>query len=94
MLCAPGGRFLEVGDEKCTHLVVEENSVKELPFVPSKRLYVVKQEVSIWQNILSNGNNSACEIYFLCHVWSIQIPYWKLHVWCVHVAWTTCAFTV
>ncbi|TSK53621.1 Protein ECT2 [Bagarius yarrelli] len=39
-----GGRFLEVGDEKCTHLVVEENSVKELPFVPSKRLYVVKQE--------------------------------------------------
>lgn len=45
--CAPGGRFLEVGDEKCTHLVVEENSIKELPFVPSKRLYVVKQEVSL-----------------------------------------------
>ncbi|KAI5085140.1 protein ECT2 [Silurus meridionalis] len=44
MSCAPGGRFLEVGDEKCTHLVVEENSIKELPFVPSKRLYVVKQE--------------------------------------------------
>ncbi|XP_062868713.1 protein ECT2 [Trichomycterus rosablanca] len=39
-----GGRFLEVGDEKCTHLVVEENSIKELPIVPSKRLYVVKQE--------------------------------------------------
>ncbi|KAI4894886.1 hypothetical protein NFI96_013643, partial [Prochilodus magdalenae] len=39
-----GGRFLEAGDEKCTHLVVEENSIKELPFVPSKRLYVVKQE--------------------------------------------------
>ncbi|XP_022525285.2 protein ECT2 isoform X1 [Astyanax mexicanus] len=39
-----GGQFLEVGDEKCTHLVVEENSIKELPFVPSKRLYVVKQE--------------------------------------------------
>ncbi|XP_019904574.2 protein ECT2 isoform X2 [Esox lucius] len=39
-----GGRYLEVGDEKCTHMVVEENSVKELPFVPSKRLYVVKQE--------------------------------------------------
>ncbi|XP_076879509.1 protein ECT2 isoform X7 [Brachyhypopomus gauderio] len=38
-----GGHFLEVGDDKCTHLVVEENSVKELPFVP-KRLYVVKQE--------------------------------------------------
>uniref|UniRef100_A0A8C8GMF7 Protein ECT2 n=1 Tax=Oncorhynchus tshawytscha TaxID=74940 RepID=A0A8C8GMF7_ONCTS len=40
-----GGSYLEVGDEKCTHMVVEENSVKELPFVPSKRLYVVKQEV-------------------------------------------------
>ncbi|KAG5851500.1 hypothetical protein ANANG_G00094080 [Anguilla anguilla] len=39
-----GGRYLEVGDEKCTHMVVEENSIKELPFVPSKRLYVVKQE--------------------------------------------------
>uniref|UniRef100_A0AAY4E8I2 Protein ECT2 n=1 Tax=Denticeps clupeoides TaxID=299321 RepID=A0AAY4E8I2_9TELE len=39
-----GGRYLEVGDEKCTHLVVEENSIKELPFTPSKRLYVVKQE--------------------------------------------------
>ncbi|XP_064186040.1 protein ECT2 isoform X1 [Anguilla rostrata] len=39
-----GGRYLEVGDEECTHMVVEENSIKELPFVPSKRLYVVKQE--------------------------------------------------
>uniref|UniRef100_F6ZEX5 Epithelial cell transforming 2 n=1 Tax=Xenopus tropicalis TaxID=8364 RepID=F6ZEX5_XENTR len=39
-----GGTFLSVGDEKCTHLVVEENSVKELPFEPPKKLYVVKQE--------------------------------------------------
>ncbi|NP_001088296.1 epithelial cell transforming 2 S homeolog [Xenopus laevis] len=39
-----GGTFLPVGDEKCTHLVVEENSVKELPFEPPKKLYVVKQE--------------------------------------------------
>ncbi|KAM4771643.1 protein ECT2 isoform 2-T2 [Rhinophrynus dorsalis] len=39
-----GGMFLPVGDEKCTHLVVEENSVKELPFEPPKKLYVVKQE--------------------------------------------------
>lgn len=39
-----GGHYLEVGDEKCTHMVVEENSVKELPSVPPKRLYVVKQE--------------------------------------------------
>ncbi|XP_077059146.1 protein ECT2 isoform X5 [Siphateles boraxobius] len=39
-----GGRVQAVGDEKCTHLVVEENSIKELPFTPLKRLYVVKQE--------------------------------------------------
>lgn len=40
-----GGRYLEVGDERCTHLVVEENSVREL-LTSSKKLYVVKQEVS------------------------------------------------
>ncbi|XP_078801610.1 protein ECT2 isoform X4 [Oryzias latipes] len=38
-----GGRYLEVGDERCTHLVVEENSVREL-LTSSKKLYVVKQE--------------------------------------------------
>ncbi|XP_077344088.1 protein ECT2 isoform X2 [Lithobates pipiens] len=44
MTIMQGGQFLPVGDEKCTHLVVEENSVKELPFEPPKKLYVVKQE--------------------------------------------------
>ncbi|XP_022614964.1 protein ECT2 isoform X2 [Seriola dumerili] len=39
-----GGGYREVGDESCTHMVVEENSVKELPFSPSKKLFVVKQE--------------------------------------------------
>ncbi|XP_023980076.1 protein ECT2 isoform X5 [Physeter macrocephalus] len=39
-----GGNSLPVGDERCTHLIVEENIVKELPFEPSKKLYVVKQE--------------------------------------------------
>ncbi|XP_063057906.1 protein ECT2 isoform X3 [Engraulis encrasicolus] len=39
-----GGQYLEVGNDKCTHMVVEENSIKELPFAPSKRLYIVKQE--------------------------------------------------
>ncbi|XP_034439772.1 protein ECT2 isoform X2 [Hippoglossus hippoglossus] len=39
-----GGKYLEVGDDSCTHMVVEENSVKDLPFCPSKKLYVVKQE--------------------------------------------------
>ncbi|XP_040040799.2 protein ECT2 isoform X1 [Gasterosteus aculeatus] len=38
-----GGKYLEVGDERCTHMVVEENSVKELPF-SSNKVYVVKQE--------------------------------------------------
>ncbi|XP_062252167.1 protein ECT2 isoform X2 [Platichthys flesus] len=39
-----GGKYLEVGDASCTHMVVEEKSVKDLPFSPSKKLYVVKQE--------------------------------------------------
>ncbi|XP_058846195.1 protein ECT2-like isoform X5 [Acipenser ruthenus] len=39
-----GGRYLPVGDVRCTHMVVEENTIKELPFEPSKKLYVVKQE--------------------------------------------------
>ncbi|XP_044523689.1 protein ECT2 isoform X3 [Gracilinanus agilis] len=39
-----GGHCLPVGDEQCTHLIVEENAIKELPFEPSKKLYVVKQE--------------------------------------------------
>ncbi|XP_014872654.1 protein ECT2-like isoform X2 [Poecilia latipinna] len=41
-----GGRYAEVGDDQCTHLVVEENSVKDLPVSPSQKLFVVKQEVS------------------------------------------------
>ncbi|NXL82024.1 ECT2 protein, partial [Leptocoma aspasia] len=39
-----GGHYLPVGDERCTHLVVEESIVKDLPFEPLKKLYVVKQE--------------------------------------------------
>ncbi|KAH0624163.1 hypothetical protein JD844_007619 [Phrynosoma platyrhinos] len=39
-----GGQYLPVGDERCTHLIVEENRVKDLPFEPSQNLYVVKQE--------------------------------------------------
>ncbi|XP_038672070.1 protein ECT2 isoform X4 [Scyliorhinus canicula] len=38
-----GGRYLSLGDEMCTHLVVED-SIKQLPFVPSKKLFVVRQE--------------------------------------------------
>ncbi|XP_050164040.1 protein ECT2 isoform X1 [Myiozetetes cayanensis] len=39
-----GGHYLPVGDERCTHLVVEESTVKDLPFEPLQKLYVVKQE--------------------------------------------------
>ncbi|XP_032049620.1 protein ECT2 isoform X2 [Aythya fuligula] len=39
-----GGHYLPVGDERCTHLVVEESTIKDLPFEPLKKLYVVKQE--------------------------------------------------
>ncbi|XP_074860055.1 protein ECT2 isoform X2 [Carettochelys insculpta] len=39
-----GGQYMPVGDDTCTHLVVEENTVKNLPFEPPKKLYVVKQE--------------------------------------------------
>ncbi|XP_060690138.1 protein ECT2 isoform X1 [Hemiscyllium ocellatum] len=38
-----GGRYLPLGDEACTHLVVE-NTIKQLPFKPIKKLFVVKQE--------------------------------------------------
>ncbi|XP_061493326.1 protein ECT2 isoform X3 [Rhineura floridana] len=39
-----GGQYLPVGDERCTHLIVEENTVKDLPFEPFQSLYIVKQE--------------------------------------------------
>lgn len=29
-------------------MVVEENSVKELPFLPAKKLFAVKQEVGLY----------------------------------------------
>ncbi|XP_078267080.1 protein ECT2 isoform X2 [Rhinoraja longicauda] len=38
-----GGRHLPDVDETCTHLVIE-NSIKHLPFEPSKKIFVVKQE--------------------------------------------------
>ncbi|XP_060538801.1 protein ECT2 isoform X2 [Pantherophis guttatus] len=39
-----GGQHLPVGDERCTHLIVEENTVKNIPFESSPSLFVVKQE--------------------------------------------------
>ncbi|XP_057688968.1 protein ECT2 [Corythoichthys intestinalis] len=38
-----GGKHLDVGNERCTHLVVDENSVTELPRC-SPKVFVVKQE--------------------------------------------------
>ncbi|XP_035997522.1 protein ECT2 isoform X6 [Fundulus heteroclitus] len=49
-----GGRFAAVGDDQCTHVVVEENSVKELPVFPSTKLFVVKQEW-FWGSIQMDG---------------------------------------
>ena len=43
-----GGTFLPVGDAGCTHLVVEENSIEELPTEGSfDEVSVVRQEVSL-----------------------------------------------
>ncbi|KAM3834162.1 protein ECT2 [Vipera latastei] len=39
-----GGQHLPVSDERCTHLIVEENTVKNIPFESSPSLFVVKQE--------------------------------------------------
>ncbi|XP_055502242.1 protein ECT2 isoform X1 [Leucoraja erinacea] len=38
-----GGRHLPDVDETCTHLVIED-SIRQLPFEPSKKIFVVKQE--------------------------------------------------
>ncbi|CAM9336759.1 unnamed protein product, partial [Lampetra planeri] len=38
------GHYQQAEDERCTHVVVEENSVKELPFSPAQKQFVVKQE--------------------------------------------------
>ncbi|MBZ3874347.1 Protein ECT2, partial [Sciurus carolinensis] len=53
-----GGSCLPVGDERCTHLIVEENTVKELPFEPSKKLYVVKQEAKTPKSCKSSKNST------------------------------------
>ncbi|XP_039194188.1 protein ECT2 isoform X3 [Crotalus tigris] len=39
-----GGQHLPAGDERCTHLIVEENTVKNIPFELSPSLFIVKQE--------------------------------------------------
>ncbi|KAL7990993.1 hypothetical protein Chor_014423, partial [Crotalus horridus] len=39
-----GGQHLPAGDERCTHLIVEENTVKSIPFELSPSLFIVKQE--------------------------------------------------
>ncbi|KAM7331019.1 hypothetical protein ACRRTK_010208 [Alexandromys fortis] len=61
-----GGSCLPVGDERCTHLIVEENAVKELPFEPSKKLFVVKQEASNLSKIsqLQQYNNFSAEWFW------------------------------
>lgn len=41
-----GGAVCDNNDPTCTHLVVDDNSVKSLSFVPHGRMYVVVQEVT------------------------------------------------
>ena len=41
-----GGTYAEPGAPTCTHLVVDEHSVKTIPFDRHSRLHVVKSEVS------------------------------------------------
>ena len=44
-----GGKIGVVGDSSCTHLIVDEHTVKSLPFEPEGRIYIVVQEVGIIQ---------------------------------------------
>lgn len=62
LLFSLGGSYLPVGDERCTHLIVEENTVKELPFEPSKKLFVVKQEASNSRMKLGSFNNTLASL--------------------------------
>ena len=57
-----GGSHLPVGDERCTHLIVEENTVKDLPFEPSKKLFVVKQEASNSRQKLVSSSNTVTSL--------------------------------
>jgi len=61
-LISIGGCYLPVGDERCTHLVVEESTVKEIPFEPLKKLYIVKQEVSASKFLKEY-------LYVMLHMW-------------------------
>ena len=55
-----GGEVVSLNDENCTHLVVEENSIKSLPISRRHKLHVVMQEVSLYQN----ATLSICTIYY------------------------------
>ena len=44
-----GGKICVVGDSSCTHLIVDEHTVKSLPFEPQGRIYIVVPEVKIIQ---------------------------------------------
>uniref|UniRef100_A0A8C2N8B5 DH domain-containing protein n=1 Tax=Capra hircus TaxID=9925 RepID=A0A8C2N8B5_CAPHI len=75
-----GGNYLPVGDERCTHLIVEENIVKELPFEPSKKLYVVKQEW-FWGSIQMDARaGETIKIELLCFGLQANTPELKKSV--------------
>ena len=45
--CFAGGRYELLGSDECTHLVVDDHNVKDLPSDISLPQYVVRAEVSI-----------------------------------------------
>ena len=47
-----GGSVCDVSDPSCTHVVVDDHTVKSLPFVPEGRVYVVVQEVGVFCFVL------------------------------------------
>ena len=61
-----GGSCVETGAPLCTHLVVEERSIKTIPFETQSKLHLVKSEVS--------RNSEKCYYFtrvclFVCQRW-------------------------
>jgi len=66
--CCAGGSCADVGSPTCTHLVVEERNIKNLPADIQGRPVVVTSEVV--QFIISAKFNFSC-VFFL----AVLLPY-------------------
>ena len=51
-----GGTYAEPGAPTCTHLVVDEHSVKTIPFEVHSKLHIVKSDVSMTSLFASETN--------------------------------------